>query len=97
MDCSKILCEVVIFLFAERRGEETKSASGEPDAHFDGLTGKDKLSANHLLLNGHHGSGSNRLSGNLLLLLLLAGNESGGRKSEDSNLLHNYLTSFDVV
>mgnify|MGYP003311863208 CR=1 FL=1 len=54
---------------------------------------------NHLLaLNGsHHGSGSNRLRGHLLLLLLLAGNESGGRKSEDSDLLHNYLTSFDVV
>ena len=54
---------------------------------------------NHLLaLNGgHHGSGSNGLSHLLLLLLLLAGHESGGRKSEDSNLLHNYLTSFDVV
>ncbi len=53
---------------------------------------------NHLLaLNNFHGSGSNRLLHNLLLLLLLAGNESGGGKSEDSDLLHNYLTSFDVV
>mgnify|MGYP003297541548 CR=1 FL=1 len=54
---------------------------------------------NHLLaLNGsHHGSGSNGLSGNLLLLLLLAGHESGGRKSEDSDLLHNDYLGFDVV
>lgn len=43
-------------------------------------------------LNGLH-----RLSGSLLLLLLLlAGNESSGRKSKDSDGLHNYLTSLDV-
>ena len=43
-------------------------------------------------LNGLHS-----LSGSLLLLLLLlAGNESSGRKSKDSDGLHNYLTSLDV-
>jgi hypothetical protein len=57
------------------------------------LLAKEGKPSNHLLsLYGfHHGSGSNGLSGNLLLLLLLAGHESGGRKGEDSDLLHNYL------
>ena len=76
-----------------------KNASGITRRVIECENGEVKTSRNHLLaLNGfHHGSGSNRLSGNLLLLLLLAGNESGGGKSEDSNLLHNYLTCFDVV
>ncbi len=46
---------------------------------------------------GGHLNGLHRLSGSLLLLLLLlAGNESSGRKSKDSDGLHNYLTSLDV-
>ena len=53
---------------------------------------------NHLLaLHNFHRLGSNNLLGSLLLLLLLAGHESGGRKGEDGDLLHNDYLGFDVV
>ena len=54
---------------------------------------------NHLLaLHNFHLLGSNNLlGGELLLLLLLAGHESGGRKGEDGDLLHNDYLGFDVV
>ena len=58
---------------------------------------KDFLFRDNLLLGGNHNLGDVGHLRLLLLLLLLAGNESGGHEGEDSNLLHNYLTCFDVV
>lgn len=55
---------------------------------------KEPSSLNHLLLGGHHHGRSLGL-GSGLLLLLLAGHQGGGRKGENSDGLHNYLTSFD--
>ena len=68
-------------------GRAKKSAPGEPGARFWEVNFQYPL-----LLQGHHGS----RGGFHGLGLLLAGNQSGSRKGENSDGLHNYLTSFDL-